>query len=446
MAARGQGGARRRRQRGAALLVVMVAVALVTVVAVELAYQARVSLRIAANARDELKAQAQARGAVALGRLVLHFQSKLDESAGRGAALAGALGGAGAQAQAQQVAAAMPRPQLWRLVPIDSSLAANLFGGGWSDAPGREGARPAGGAARGREAGGASAPEGHGAPPGGPADGTFQATIEDEDRKVNVQLDAGTDALLGAYFAAWMALVEDRRWDFLFDREDAAGQRTTRTDLAVHLKDWVDLDQVQAAVTGLPSKPFENGFGDENYVYDRGPDRYKAKNARFDSLDELFLVTGVSDALMAAFGDRLTVYLPVDAKMNINADSAEELMWRARFMASPPQQPVLSDPTFPERLQRAVRDLTLGGFLSITSQQFAQVLQSLGLSVDFVYTQATNVDQKGGFTDRSRVFTVRGTARVGDVEKAVEAVVTFDPSQARAQAGQLGRLLHWREE
>jgi len=61
------------------------------------------------------------------------------------------------------------------------------------------------------------------------------------------------------------------------------------------------------------------------------------------------------------------------------------------------------------------------------------------------YRQA-NVDQKGGFTDRSMVFRVRGVATVGQVEKAVEAVVTFDPAQAREQATQLGRLLHWREE
>jgi len=93
------GGARGRRPRGAALLVVMVAVALVTAVAVELAYQTRVSLRIAGNARDELRALALARGSVGLGRLVLHFQARLDETAGqvsdRTASLIGTLGGAG---------------------------------------------------------------------------------------------------------------------------------------------------------------------------------------------------------------------------------------------------------------------------------------------------------------------------------------------------------------
>jgi len=420
------GGARGRRPRGAALLVVMVAVALVTAVAVELAYQTRVSLRIAGNARDELRALALARGSVGLGRLVLHFQARLDETAGqvsgRTAALIGTLGGAAAATQPP----AVPRPQIWRLVPVDSTLATNLFGGGgWAaDAP----------------------PEGQGPAPGaGLPDGTFTAVLDDEDRKVNVQLE-NTPSRQADLLPNFLALVGDRRWDFLFEREDAGGQRTSRTDLAVHLRDWTDDNQVQSAVTGLPTRPFEDGFGDENFAYDRGPDRYKAKNARFDSLDELFLVTGVSDAFMAAFGDQLTVYLSQNAKLNVNADTAPELLRNALIMAEPAGQPILSDPTFAERLQKSVRQLSQNGWLSISPLQFAQLLESMGLAVNPVYLQPTNKDQRGGFTDRSRVFRVRGQAKVGAVEKSIEAVVTFDPEQAREQAGQLGRLLHWREE
>lgn len=413
----GGAAARRPAPRGAALLVVMVAVALVTAAAVDLAYQARVSLQIAGNARDELKAQAQARGAVALGRLVLHFQAQLDEVGNRAQDAAKNLGGtAGALAGGQ----ASARPQLWRQIPIDSDLAGRLF---------------AGSAPLGAEA---PAPE---------ADGRFEAVLDDEDRKVNVQLDgSATTQLQGAQLDSFLAMVADKHWDFLFDRDDANGQRTSRTDLAIHLKDWVDDDQVQSSVTGLYDRPFEAGFGDENFAYDRGPDRYKAKNARFDSLDELFLVTGVSDAFMAAFGDRLTVFVSRNAKMNVNADDPVELVRNARIMADPPQQPLLDDPTFGERLQLAARELRLGGFLSMTPMQFAQLLQVMGLTVNATYLQANNKDGRGAFTDRSRVYTVRGSGTVGRVEKTIAAVVSFDPEQAREQATGLGRLLHWREE
>ncbi|HET9553526.1 MAG TPA: hypothetical protein VFP50_11205 [Anaeromyxobacteraceae bacterium] len=428
----------RRRERGAALLVVMVAVALVTALAVDLAYQARVSLQIAGNGRDELRAEAAARGAVALSRLVLHFQSQLDEASARTGAMLGQVASPGA-AGGQAGGLSMPRPQIWKLVPVSSMLVSNLFGEGGGSAPaGAPGHAGHPADADGRRPGPAAE--------GGP-EATFEAVIDDEDRKVNVQLDAlATGGLQGAQLEAFLQLVADRRWDFLFEREDEAGQRVSRTDLAIHLKDWVDADQVQSSITGVQDRPFEDGFGDENFAYDRGPDRYKAKNARFDSLDELYLVSGVSDAFMAAFGDRLTVYLSQNSQMNVNADDPQELLRNARIMADPKNQPLLSDPTFPERLQKAARELRLGGFLAMTPFQFASLLETLGVVVHPDYTQARNVDRRGAFTDRSRVFHVRGTGTVGRVQKSVEAVVTFDPDQARDDAGALGRLLHWHEE
>src|SRR5512142_3252054 len=124
-------------QRGAALLVAITAVAVVTAVAVDLAYNARVSLQTAANARDELRATYLAKSAVNLSRLVLHFQQQLDQSssavqgvqqqlAPQLAALQAATGAKGTTAN--PLAGAMPNIgiRLWDLVPIDSS-AVSLF-------------------------------------------------------------------------------------------------------------------------------------------------------------------------------------------------------------------------------------------------------------------------------------------------------------------------------
>jgi len=421
-----------RRERGAALLVVMVSVALVTALAMDLAYQARVGLQIAANGRDELLALAQARGAVNLSRLVLHFQSQLDAQASQATTAAGQLGGVAAAAMGS-----MPRIQVWKLVPVDSMLTSHLFpnGGAGLDekkADGGKAREPGSEVAAGRRASGL---------------GGFSATIDDEDRKVNAQLDgSATGGLLAGQLASFMALIADRRWDPLFEREDANGVKQNRNELAANLKDWVDDDSQQSALTGLPDRPFENGFGDENYMYDRGQDRYKAKNARFDSMEELFLVAGFSDLHMAAFGDRLTVYPGRDAKMNVNADDPAELLRNARIMADPPIQPIFSDPTFPDRLVAAVKLVRIGGLLTMTPQQFAGVLASLGVGVNVIYTGAKNTDQRGAFTDRSFVFRIRGQGSAGAVVKNIEAVVTFEPNQARDDAKDLGRTIHWREE
>jgi general secretion pathway protein K len=437
-----------RGERGAALLVVMVTVALVTALAMDLAYQARIGLQIAANGRDELVATAQARGAVNLSRLVLYFQSQLDSQASAAAGVASQIAGSRVAGAAAAAAAAgsMPRIQIWKLVPIDSMLVSNLFGaaarGSGSGSGSDSGPGP--GAGRGRQPGDGVPAFRDGA---GADSARFSAVIDDEDRKVNVQLDAlATSGLLGAQAASFLALVADRRWDPLFEREDANGVKQSRGELAAALKDWVDEDSQQSALTGLLDRPFENGFGDENYLYDRGPDRYKAKNARFDSVEELFLVAGFSDLHMAAFGERLTVYPARGSQMNVNADDPVELLRNARIMADPPLQPIFSDPTFPDRLVEAVKLVRVGGLLTMTPQQFATVLTSLGVGVHADYAGGRNIDRRGAFTDRSYVFRIRGQGSAGSVVKNIEAVVSFEPSQAREDATDLGRIIHWREE
>lgn len=403
----------RTTERGAALLVVTVAVAVLTALAVDLAYEARVSLRIAANARDELRATYLAKGGVAMARLVLSFQQEVEGAIPPIPGLP-----------------AVPRPQLWKLAPVDSALADGLLG---------EEAR--------------ERPE-DGAPPAGPADGDFQVDVDDEGRKVNAQLEGTGTGTLPFSVQAFYQLVCDPRWDPLFDREDANGLRVSRPDLLVYLRDWVD-DEVPPTSSALAASfapsgcavavaqnPFEPGFGDENYAYDRGEDRYRAKNARMDSLDELYLVAGIGDAFMAAFGESLTVYLPRDAKPNVNTLDPVALLLRARTMALAPDDPALGDLAFVERLQKAVVERTLGGALSITPAEQAQLVEAAGVRVNPAFLQEGS--QQNPFTDRSTVFRLRAAGRAGDVTKTLDVVVRVEAIGPTTSTP--GRIVHWREE
>ncbi|HET8724284.1 MAG TPA: hypothetical protein VFM53_08750 [Anaeromyxobacteraceae bacterium] len=408
-----------RRERGAALLLVLMVVAVVTVLATELAYDTRVSLQLAANARNELQATYQARGAVALSRLVLHFQQRLDSA---GVAAGQLLQGATAAAGGQQQQALGGTPsfsfRLWDAVPVDSLTIGMLLGLG--DRPG-------------------TGP--------GPASGTFQATIEDEERKVNVAQLAGLAVVSGSQLQRFLLAVRDPKYDLLFDREDDLGNRLSRRDVAVALRDWADEDSTTSVVGINPAAPFENGFGDENQYYDRGDDRYRAKNARFDSLDELFMVAGIGDAFMGAFGDQITVFPDVNATTNINTNDPQQMLVNALLMSDPPgvpQAPLL-DPAFPQKLDMALRLARPLPFMTITVQQFATVLQALGVKLGPVYLQAANTDTRSPFGNRSSTFTIRATGRAGGVEKTIEAVVTTDDRAGELQ-GDLGRLLHWRED
>jgi general secretion pathway protein K len=411
--------ARARRERGAALLLVLMVVAILTVLATELAYDTRVSLQIAANARDELRASQQAEGAVALSRLILHFQQRLDQAGGAAGQLVQGLtqgqGGGQAAGLAALAGGGSLSFRLWDAIPVNDATISMLFG---------------------------TVP-----PPGARTDEGFQSSIQDEDRKINVAQLAGLSTLAGPQLQRLLLAFRDPRYDVLFDREDDVGNRVSRRDVAVALKDWADEDATTSVIGNNPLKPFENGFGDENQYYDRGEDRYRAKNARFDSLDELYMVAGIGDAFMAAFGNSLTVYPDVNATINVNNTDPEQILVNALLMSDPPgvPQPPLIDPTFAQKLEMALRLARPLPFMTITVQQFATVLQALGIKVQPVYLQAQNTDTRGAFGNKSSTFSIRATGRAGSVERTIEAVVTMD-NRAGSLQGDLGRLLHWRED
>jgi general secretion pathway protein K len=498
---------------------VMVSIAVLTALAVDLAYDTQVRLRIAANARDELRATALAQGGVNLARMVLGFQAQMDQLAcaatGGGTSSSTSTSGANSSTKGTSTASsstsgtstassACIRPQLWTLIPVSSALTDSLFAdrgeGGAARGPaggaaprgsaGAKGAAPRDPAGAKSAAGAApgDAPEGTKVAAGsyGDFEGGFDVKIEDEGQKVNMQLDAlQTSGVLGPQVEALLRLCCEAKWDPLFDRDDAEGQRYSRTDLVVALRDWVDDDASSSALAVsfpsgncsmvVPASPFEQGFADENSAYDRGAERYKAKNARLDSLDELYLVAGVSDAFMAAFSDQLTVYLPREAGINVNSDDPAQQLRIATLMADSTSLATLADPAFSKQLQKALSDARMGGFLTLTPLQFAQVLQGLGVKVRSDYTTA---NPKSPFTDHAVTFRVRAQGVAGDVSKTIDAVISFDPnltaangstgqsstqsstntstqSSAVAQALSLlsaatkvptGRLIRWREE
>ena len=59
------------------MLIVVVAIAVLTAVATEFAYNSRVDLQLAANQRDEVRAYFLARSGIGLSRLLLRFQKQL---------------------------------------------------------------------------------------------------------------------------------------------------------------------------------------------------------------------------------------------------------------------------------------------------------------------------------------------------------------------------------
>lgn len=434
-----------RSQRGVALIIAVVAITLLTVVATEFAYNTRVDLQLAANQRDELQATYMARSGVSLSRLLLRFQKQVDQTpipniGGMLSQLTGGAGGAGAGAAAggQQPASSL-NLQLWKLARVDCHMLKGLEAGGLredeeedekSDAPppldDEEGELSA-------EL--ALGPERRSF---GTFAGCFLATMQDEEEKLNLhRLNAGSgDALPTAM--RMMDLLGDKRFEFLFSREDANGVRVNPQDTILAIKDWVDEDQVQSALNMAdPVNPLSSGFSDENSPYSRYDPRYEAKNARFDSMDELYRVHGVSDRFMAAFRDRLTVYPDVNSKPNVNTDDPM-MMYMAILSAADPARPDprLRDPVFVQEVITRIRAARAFSFMGMGVADFVTAIEAAGIAVNPALK--ANVAGNRLLGDKSNTFSIKSVGEAGSVQKTITAVIKLDNG--------LGQLLYWREE
>ncbi|RKH56045.1 type II secretion system protein GspK [Corallococcus aberystwythensis] len=448
-----------RRSRGVALIIALVSITLLTVVATEFAYNTRVDLQLAANQRDEVRAYYMARSGLSLGRLLLRFQKQVDATPipnpasllssltgmmGGGAPGAGGAGGAAAfQPQSLNI-------QLWKLARVDCHMLKGLVK---SDGAEGEDGRPVETdpvqvdpnfqmeGEEGAEGGGAAtqmAAQMQRRSFGG-FEGCFLATISDEEEKLNVtRLNATGGAEMQATAARMLDMFSDKRFEFLWQQDDANHVRSTPLDTVIALKDWADEDTTQSTLNVRDTNtPFVNGFADEGSPYSRYEPRYDVKNARFDSLDELYRVHGVNDRFMAAFRDRLTVYPNVNSKPNINTDDPIMLGLAIMSAADPNRpDPRLTDPVFLNELISRIRAARMFSFFGMSVADFLGVVEQAGIAVNPLIKG--NVQQNRYLGDKSKTFTIKSVGEAGSVQKTLTAVIRLDDG--------LGKLVYYREE
>ncbi|NPC71537.1 type II secretion system protein GspK [Corallococcus exiguus] len=444
-----------RRSRGVALIIALVSITLLTVVATEFAYNTRVDLQLAANQRDEVRAYYMARSGLSLGRLLLRFQKQVDQTpipnpASLLGGLMGGLTGGGANG-AGGANAFQPQSlnlQLWKLARVDCHMLKGLVkSDGAEDASGRpieteplqadsnfqmEGED-------GENAGAATqmAAQMQRRSFGG-FEGCFLATISDEEEKLNVMRlnTGGAEAQATALRMADM--FADKRFEFLWQQDDANHVRSTPQDTVIALKDWSDEDTTQSTFNrNDPTNPFVSGFADEGSPYSRYEPRYEVKNARFDSLDELYRVHGINDRFMAAFRDRLTVYPDINSKPNINTDDPIMLGLAIMSAADPNRpDPRLTDPVFLNELISRIRAARMFNFFGMSVSDFLGVVEQAGIAVNPLIKG--NVQQNRYLGDKSKTFTIKSVGEAGSVQKTLTAVIRLDDG--------LGKLVYYREE
>jgi len=430
------------QQRGVALILVLTTIAILTSIGVDFSYSSRVSLKLAENLRDEMRAEYMAQSAVNLSRLLLHFQRQIDQVGGQ---VSGALQGlATPQQRLGTQAPVNPLPntpgalaaqqaslgiRLWDVLPIDSNAFTALLGGDMG-----------GPSADGTGAGVPIPVERPGTPHlFGGFDGSFRAKVVDENSRINV---LGLDGLGAAPLSTLIqlrAMMSDPKYDFIFDEEDANHDRVARDDVILAMKDWIDLDETGSALDPTnATNPIVNGFSDENSAYSRYEPRYQAKNAHFDSLEELYMVRGVNDRFMAAFGDRLTVWPDINSKLNINTDDPQQMLTNILIAAANPNDPALRDPRLLQTILQEIQVRKMFSFFGLSAKDFVAVLQGNGIRLRPEIDPNLRGNPAAFFGSTSDTFRITATGKVGRIEKQITAVVRYDEG--------LGKMLYWKED
>lgn len=396
----------RKHRRGVALILVLGAIAVLTVLLTEFQDEASAETAAAINERDALKAEYMARSAINLSRLLI----AAEPTVGRALSLF-FMGQKPPQVPlwefSDQILGAFNGPEgaqgFAALTSTDFSTGENL---------GMEG-------------------------------GTFEVMIVDEDAKLNANLAARGDAIsqnrLGLQL---LALMAGDQYNPLFEERDRDGQHSDRQAICSAIVDWADPDENLYPCDPYSATPIGVMPEDASYQLLKTP--YHRKNAAYDSLDELRLVRGVGDDFFATFIDPepenpqkrvMTVW--GQGAVNVNTANAQTLL--SIICANSRTAKICLDPFEAQGFLTAVtliRGFTAGAPLFKSPKDFIATMQGKGifgpvltaLGLEPVVFESENETQKMIATE-SRVFSIYADGIVSGFQRQtkvrVHAVVDF---------------------
>jgi general secretion pathway protein K len=215
--------------------------------------------------------------------------------------------------------------------------------------------------------------------------GHFELTIVDEDAKLNVNLGASNDIAHIRLAKEIMGLVSPPQYSPLFDQRDAKGQYNDRLTTCAAIIDWADVDETQFNCDTTQTAPGNGPVEDAFYQLLDKP--YRRKNAPYDSLDELHMVRGVSDDFWATFIDPdptnpkkrvMTVW--GQGAVNVNTANAQTLLALVCSQADKSTE-ICNDPTQAATFLTGVtmaRGITMGAPLFGSAQDFLDTMKGTG--------------------------------------------------------------------
>lgn len=378
---------KRHGERGVALLMVLGALALLTVMLTEFQDASSAELGSSLAARDQVRAEYAARSGVNLTRLLIAAEPTIRTNL---VMLTGDT-----------------QIPVWEYTDVILGAFNDEDNGGTFE--GVSGMRVADGRNLGMEGAG------------------FELVVVDEDSKINLNTAARADAFSQKRMAEQLiSMIGGIQHNEFFDEaQDEKGNRLDRLTVCSALIDWVDpntdRDACDAGETATASAP-------EDSYYQLLDKPYRRKNAAFDSLEELHLVQGISEEFYQRFffpdaDDEKSRVVTVwgAGKVNVNSANARTLLALVCQMAKP-ETPLCNDLEMQQKYLMTSQ-MFAGAMAGIPifpkpadfvgaiqgKGMFGQVLQSVGITpVELTVPKL----MEEAITTESKVFSIYSTGYV----------------------------------
>jgi general secretion pathway protein K len=288
---------RKKKERGIALVMVMGAIAILTVMLAEFQDETSAELAAATAQRDSIQAEYMARSSINLSRLLVASEPTMRK------AIAPLF---------MMMKKTPPQLPVWE-------FSDRLLGAFNDEESGKDFSATTGvDISQGKNLG----------MPGG----RWELVIVDEDSKLNVNLGASNEIAHIRLAKEIMGLIAPPQFSPLFEQKDSAGQFHDRFQTCQAIIDWADTDE-QGFNCDLSQVTAASSAGVEDNWYGLLTKPYRRKNAPYDSLEELHMVRGVSEDFWASFVDpdpanpkKRVVTVWGQGAVNVNTANAQTLL------------------------------------------------------------------------------------------------------------------------
>ncbi len=396
---------KKQHEKGVALIMVLTTLTLVSLVVSEFAFESRVEYQVAINAQDELQAYNNALSAMRLRSLLLKQASKMESTIKM---LFTAMG--------LPASSLPPTSQIMQMVPIDCGMLSGLFKLKDSRLIPQTALENAA----------APAASGDEEAVNAVFMGDCSAELISEHSKISVNILRNNSGIAPQQTIPRHILsLYTKDMEKFFEKDDANGQHAEKPDeLVSAIKDWVDDDSEE---TG--------GSADEDRHYQYLDDSYKAKNAPFDSLEEIQLVYGINDELWNILRDKLTIYTQ-EGTIDAATASLEQILFALGACLNPQVDPLQlqNNPGLALFLEQMQLARIPGLSFAVINSSFVTSLLTDAKIVEYFDTACI----KSSFAEKSgnTWFRIIATGSSGNVTRRINAVF---------QAGE-GKYYYWREE